>query len=86
MENSPYVPVVAFDAMPLHAVASSPHTVLNMVPILVASLATASEGTHDDDATIRLQSVALGVGGSASAASQRSACTAGQARGWFVGV
>lgn len=63
-----------------------PQTVPKRVPIFSGSDTTASAGTQDDEATMFSHSVALGVGGSASAASHRPVVTAGQARGWFVAV
>lgn len=86
MTKAPYLPVVALDVMPAHAVASMPHTVPNSVPIFSASLVTASDGTQDDDATMFSHSVALGVGGSASAASHKPAVTAGHWRGTLDAV
>lgn len=86
MTNSPYVPVVALAVMPLHAVASSPHTVPNSAAMLSASAARAVDGTHDDDATMFSHTVVLGVGGRTSEASQTLAPTAGQARGTLLGV
>lgn len=81
MTNSPYVPDVAFDVMPLHAVASSPHTVPKSEAMVSASAAVAAEGTHAEEATMFSHKVVLGVGGRISEASQLLAATAGQARG-----
>lgn len=72
--------------MPAHALASMPHTVPKSAPIFSGSAVVASLGTHEELATMFSHSVALGVGGSASAASHRPVVTAGQARGWLVAV
>lgn len=72
--------------MPAHALASMPQTVPNSAPIFSASAVVASLGTHEDEATMFSHSVALGVGGRASAASHRPVVTAGQERGTLVDV
>lgn len=78
--------MAASDVMPAQAFWSMPHTVPNRAPIFSGSLVVASLGTQEDEATMFSHSVALGVGGSASAASQRPFVTAGQSRGTLVAV
>lgn len=73
--------MVAFDVIPLHAVASRPHTVPKSEATVSASATVAAEGTHAEEATMFSQRVVLGVGGRMSEASQEFAATAGQARG-----
>lgn len=74
---------MALDVMPLHAVASRPHTVPKSEAMASASAAVASEGTQAEEATMFSQRVVLGVGGRVSEASHELAATAGQARGTF---